>query len=195
MFIVDDNDAVRQSLATLVESIGYPTQCFSSAEHFLIDVEALGPGIVVLDVRMPGMSGLELQRRLQQVARYLPVIIVTGHGNVPMSVEAMRAGAADIFEKPYDPVLMQSAIRNGLEKADELWTQFQSDSEIATRLEKLSARENDVCELLLKGLETREVARRLEISPSTVEKHRLRVFEKIGVSSVALLIRRVAQLD
>ncbi len=195
VFIVDDDEFVRDSLADLVQSMGRRAECFGSAEHFLISVETPRPGVMVLDVRMPGMSGLELQRRLREVASFLPIIIVTGHGSVPVSVEAMRAGALDVFEKPYDPVLIQDSIRVGLAEGEKLWDKFETATEVKRRLLTLSARETEVCDLLVQGLHTKEVALQLSISPSTVEKHRLKVFDKLDVHSVARLIRLVAGLD
>lgn len=194
VFVVDDEQDVRDSLQELVETIGLPVECFASAEDFLEAVEPPRPGAVILDIRMPGMSGLELQRRLNSIARFLPVVIVTGHGSVQMSVQAMRQGAFDFLEKPYDTQQLLRVVRAAVDKARTQWQAWQVHEQLTSRIATLSSRERQVCDLLVKGGETRQIASALDISPSTVEKHRLKVFHKIGVNSVPLLIREFDKL-
>ena len=171
-----------------------PVECYASAEHFLGGITAPRPGVVVLDIRMPGMSGMELQQRLATDARFLPVIMVTGHGDVETSVEAMRRGAFDFLQKPYDAQRLKNLINTTLGKADELWNCWKIHQLVKSRYDSLSVREREVCNMLIQGIETRSIATTLGISPSTVEKHRLRIFEKMTINSVPLLIRELEKL-
>lgn len=191
VFIVDDEQDVRDSLAELVDTMGLPAECFSSAEHFLGAVEVPRPGVVVLDIRMPGMSGLELQRRLNKVAQFLVVVMVTGHGSVPLGVQAMRQGAFDFLEKPYNPAQLRKAVQEAVGHAEDRWNRWHSHLAVVKKIDLLSAREKQVCDLLVAGLQTRTIAAQLGISPSTVEKHRLKVFEKIQVESVPNLMHEM----
>lgn len=191
IFVVDDEQDVRDSLAELVDAMGMPVECFCSAEHFLGAVEAPRPGVVILDIRMPGMSGLELQRRLNGVAQFLVIVMVTGHGSVPLGVQAMRQGAFDFLQKPYNPSQLRKIIKEAVGHAQDRWNRWQAHLIVAKKIDLLSSREKEVCDLLVAGMQTRTIAAHLGISPSTVEKHRLKVFEKIQVESVPNLIHEV----
>ena len=194
VFVIDDEQNVRESLQELIKSMYVPVECYASAEHFLDCINPPRPGVVVLDIRMPGMGGIELQKRLATDACFLPVVIVTGHGNVETSVEAMRQGAFDFLQKPCDAQRIKNVITASLTKATELWKQWQAQQTVRSRYDSLSAREREVCDMLTQGLETRQIATALGISPSTVEKHRLKTFEKMCVNSVPLLMRETDKL-
>ena len=202
VFVVEDDPAVRESLTTVFDEMPGELFSYPTAEQFLLSylqrMEGSGepmPGCVVLDVRMPGMSGLELHREILRRSLPLAVLIHTGHGSVPMSVEAMRQGAIDVLEKPCDPQTLRQRVRDGLAHAAELWRTQQRSSVVGSREEALTAREKEVYALLLEGLETKQIGHRLGISPSTVEKHRLKVFDKMGVDTVPRLIRFVLDND
>lgn len=202
IFIVEDDPAVRESLTTVFDETPGELYSYPTAEQFLLTylqrMETGGeptPGCVVLDVRMPGMSGLELHREIIRRDLPLSVLIHTGHGSVPMSVEAMRQGAIDVLEKPCDPQTIRTRAQDGLDRAAEMWRARQRSSVIVSREEALTAREREVYHLLLQGLETKQIGHRLGISPSTVEKHRLKVFDKMGVDTVPRLIRFVLDND
>ena len=198
IFIVEDDPAVRESLATVFETLDVELYSYPTAEQFLLSylqrLEQSGeprPGCIVLDVRMPGMTGLELHREINRRRLPLAVLVHTGNGNVPMSVEAMRQGAIDVLEKPCDPQTLRQRVLAGLERAGQVWDERKRSSVVAQRESVLTARESEVYQLLLEGLETKQIGHRLGISPSTVEKHRLKVFDKMGVDTVPRLIRFV----
>jgi two-component system response regulator DctR len=192
VFFVDDDAAVRDSITELVESVGLESEDYASASAFLDAFDPQRPGCLVLDVRMPEMSGLELQRRLNALGVNMPVIVLTGHADVPMAVEAMKAGAVDFLQKPYrDQALldsinaalsMDSATRRSSIEADSL------DQRRAT----LTEREREVLDLLLAGRISKEIARVLAISPRTVEAHRRNLLQKFGVGSAKELLRLFA---
>lgn len=191
LFVVDDDSAVSESIQGIVRPLGLPTECFQSAEEFLEKVQTARPGCLILDVRMQGMSGLELQAIIQERGWPMPVIIVTGHADIQMSVQAMQQGAVHFLEKPYKPDELRGIVQTAIQQAEELWATYVERSEVQAKLAKLSAREKEVCDRLVDGRGTKEIAFELGISPSTVEKHRLKVFEKLNVDSVPLLIRFV----
>ena len=180
VFIVEDDAAVRDSLGLLLGLQGFRTQAFSCAEDFLRIYQPSWAGCVLLDVRMPGMSGLELQEYLRQKNLGLPVIIMTAHGDVSTVRNALKSGAVDFLEKPVDPDALLAAVRTAL---DAEGTQ--------RRLSVLTARERQVMELVAKGCHNREIATTLGISPRTVEVHKARVMEKLDVQSVPELVRIV----
>lgn len=195
VFIVDDDAAVRRFLSTLISSIDLKVKTFEDAQAFLDGFEPCQKGCILLDIRMPGMSGLELQRELQDRAIRLPVIFITGHGDVQIAVYAMKAGAVDFIEKPFnnDQLLdrVQKAIAESL-NADR--TQMKRD-EIEKQLASLTPRENQVLELVTLGETNKSIAQQLAISQRTVEIHRAKVMEKMRAGSLAELVRMVALLD
>ncbi len=191
VFIVEDDAAVRDSLGLLLGLQGFRTQAFGCAEDFLRVYQPSWAGCLLLDVRMPGMSGLELQESLRQQSLALPVIIMTAHGDIATVRTALRSGAVDFLEKPVDPDALLGAIRTALD-ADAARRRAALDAEgTRQRLSVLTARERQVMELVAKGCHNREIATTLGISPRTVEVHKARVMEKLQVQSVPELVRIV----
>lgn len=187
--VVDDDEAVRESLGILLETMGYSVREFESGIPFLEACEGLGPGCVLLDVRMPKMSGLEVQQKLQSMRPDFPVIIVTGHGDVPMAVKAMQAGAIDFIEKPFDEEALLTSITNALSIADMAKSREENRTSIQTNLDQLTPREREVFAQLIFGHANKVIARTLDCSPRTVEIHRARVMEKMEAANVAHLVR------
>ncbi len=191
VFIVEDDAAVRDSLGLLLGLQGFRTQAFSCAEDFLRIYQPSWAGCVLLDVRMPGLSGLELQETLRQKDLGLPVIIMTAHGDVSTVRTALKSGAVDFLEKPVDPDALLVAVRSALD-ADAARRRAAHEAEgTQRRLSVLTARERQVMELVAKGCHNREIATTLGISPRTVEVHKARVMEKLDVQSVPELVRIV----
>ena len=189
VFVVDDDEAICRSLCLLIEDIGLEVKTFNSAQQFLGAYDPSQPGCLVLDVRMSGMSGLELQSELNDLGYELPAIIITGHGDVPMAVEAMKSGAFDFIEKPFrDQVLLDS-----IQKAVALDRQTRAGKEQAAdfqaRIDQLTQREREIMDLLMLGKANKVIAYELDISPKTVDFHRANVLSKIGVNSVVDLVR------
>ena len=184
VFIVDDDAAMRDSLALLVRSAGLMAETYPSAEAFLETYEPTRPGCLLLDIRMPTMSGLELQESLVVQDVGLPIIIVSGHADVPVAVRAMRAGAVDVIEKPYDSAYLKQRIHEALEKdARERQAQDRRRA-CAERLASLTARERKVMSLLIEGNTVKAIALQLGLSHNTVQIHRARILEKVRVGSV-----------
>lgn len=191
VFIVEDDAAVRDSLGLLLGLQGFRTQAFGCAEDFLRVYQPAWAGCLLLDVRMPGMSGLELQEALRQQSLALPIIIMTAHGDIATVRTALRSGAVDFLEKPVDPDALLAAIHTALD-ADAARRRAALDAEgTRQRLSVLTARERQVMELVAKGCHNREIATTLGISPRTVEVHKARVMEKLQVQSVPELVRIV----
>lgn len=191
VFIVDDDAAVRDSLGLLLGLKGYRTQAFASADDFLQTYQPSSAGCLLLDVRLPGMSGLELQSALRERKITLPIVVITAHGDVPTVRNALRGGAVDFLEKPVDPDALLAAVRAALD-ADAATRDAARNREIAERnLAILTARERQVMELVAQGIHYREIAAKLGISPRTVEVHKARVMEKLGVQNVPELVRMV----
>jgi len=189
VFVVDDDQAMRSSLKWLIESIGMQVKTYGSADEFLSGYFPGQAGCLLLDVRMPGMSGLDLQAHLAREDSRLPVIIITGHGDVSMAVKAMKSGAVDFIEKPFHDEELLTSIRNALE-FDEKRRALQSRrAEIAVRLAELTPREHEVMEMVTEGRANKEIATVLGVSAKTVEAHRARVMDKMGAGSLAELVR------
>ena len=187
--LIDDDDGVRQSLAFLLASAGLAVRVYESASAFLKALGSLQSGCIVSDVRMPGIDGLQLQARLQALGVRLPVIIITGHADVALAVEAMKAGAVDFIEKPFDDEAILSAIRIALDHCDHAGRRETEVVQIQTKLQSLSAREREVLEGLLAGNPNKTIAYDLSLSPRTVEVHRANVMTKMGASSLSGLVR------
>jgi len=189
VFVVDDDQAMRNSLKWLIESIGMKIKTYGSADEFLSSYYPGRAGCLLLDVRMPGMSGLELQAYLAREDSRLPVIIITGHGDVAMAVKAMKSGAVDFIEKPFHDEDLLSSIRNALD-FDEKQRALQSQrAQIAARLAELTPREHEVMDMVTEGLANKEIAAVLGVSAKTVEAHRARVMDKMRARSLAELVR------
>ncbi len=189
VFIVDDDDAVRRFLSGLIDSIELRVEAFASARDFLEAYEPGQPGCLVLDVRMPGMSGLELQRELADRAIDLPVIILTGHGNVQLAVHAMKAGAVDFVEKPFDNELLLDRIQRAVAENLRAGRERIKRIEIAGRIQLLTPREREVLDLVVAGQTNKGAARHLDISEKTVEIHRANVMRKMQAKSLADLVK------
>jgi two-component system response regulator FixJ len=189
VYVVDDDDAVRDSLEILLETAGHRVRTFSSALAFLDALGALGPGCAVLDVRMPEMDGLTLQEELNTRGVHLPVIVMTGHGDVPIAVRAMKAGALDFLEKPFSDEALLESVRGALQQAKRTARQGAIADEAVGRLAHLTEREKQVLEKLVAGLPNKTIAYDLGISPRTVEIHRARVMDKMHVKSLPELVR------
>ena len=191
VFIVDDDEAMRDSLAWLLEGNGLKVRLFATATAFL---DAYSPGLagcLVLDVRMPGMSGLELHERLQELGSRLPIVFVTGHGDVPMAVSALKKGATDFIEKPFNNEEILRLIEQCLAADREQSGQRLRHAEIDQRLANLTQREREVLGLIAAGRLNKQIADELGISIKTVEAHRARVMDKMEVRSVAELVQQV----
>ena len=189
VFVVDDDTAVRESLRWLIESVGLHVQTYASAREFLDAMEPAQTGCLVLDIRMPGMSGLELQEALAARASSLPVIIITGHGDVPMAVRAMKAGASDFIEKPFNDQMLLDRIQQLLKKAEDSRETQERHERIAARYEQLTPREREVMALVVEGKSNKRVALDLGVSAKTIEVHRAKVMEKMEAKSLAELVR------
>jgi FixJ family two-component response regulator len=194
VYVVDDDEAVRDSLALLFESEGLAARAFASAGEFLDQFDSAQPGCVVADVRMPGMSGVELLERLQAERSAMPIILITGHGDVPMAVAALKAGAADFFEKPFDDALLVASVRTALDTTHEQRRRTVEESELRARAATLTTREREVMDLIVAGHSNKMVAARLAISPRTVEVYRARLMEKMQARSLAEIVRMAIRL-
>ncbi|NIJ41498.1 two-component system response regulator FixJ [Parvibaculum indicum] len=189
VFIVDDDEAVRESLQALVETEGYAVQAFDSARGFLDGFASPDIGCLVVDVRMPDMGGLELQAELVARGNGLPVIVVTGHGDVPLAVQAMKAGAVDFIEKPYNDQQLLDTIARALDMARNRQSQSSFAQEARERVASLTPREAQVLEHLVAGRANKVIAYELGISPRTIEIHRAHVMEKMQARSLSDLVR------
>lgn len=189
VFVVDDDEGIRQIIVDLVKTVGLRSQTFENGDDFLAAYEPTAPGCVILDVRMPGTSGLEIQKKLQEQPVPPPVIVLTGYGDIPMTVEAMRAGAHEFVEKPFRAQDLLDSIQNCLRADSENRERHRTKTEIATRLESLTERERTVLEMVVEGLSNKEIARALDTSPRTVEVQRMRMMKKMEASSIAGLVQ------
>lgn len=189
VFIVDDDAAVRDSLAALLEAEGFSVEAFDSAKAFLAGYKPKEACCVIADIRMPDMDGLELQEEIIRKGWGLPVIIITGHGDVPLAVRAMKAGAVDFIEKPFDDEILRAGIERGLEQSRKAHGESAVTQEAETRISQLTAREREVMEHLVAGRPNKVIAHRMDISPRTVEVHRGRVMEKMQARSLSDLVR------
>lgn len=187
--VIDDDEAMRESLAFLFKSAKIPVQVFDSAASFLDRFAEIKPGCVITDVRMPGMSGIDLLKRLRELKSDLPVIVITGHGDVPLAVEAMKYGAADFFEKPFDDDILIDAVRLALTDQAEQREDQALRLAIEERLAKLSVRERQVLDGLVAGHPNKIIAFDLGISPRTIEIYRANVMTKMEAASLSELVR------
>jgi len=189
VFVVDDDALVRGSLEITLSLAGFKVVKFASAAQFLAQMTPRNSGCVLTDIRMPGMDGLELQAALAERNARMSVIIMTGHADVPLAVRAMKAGALDILEKPFDKVLLVERVEAALAIAGQKAAQADKEGAITERLAGLSERERDVLKLVVLGQSSKEIARTLDISPRTVDIHRARVMEKMQAENLAALVR------
>lgn len=194
VFIVDDDDAVRRFLSGLVESVELRVEAHASAQEFLDAYKSGCAGCLLLDVRMPGMSGLELQRELAEQSIDLPVIILTGHGNVPVAVQAMKAGAVDFIEKPFNNELLLDRIQAAVAQSVRAQRARTRQAEFSNRLKSLTPRERQVFDLVVGGKANKTIAYLLGISEKTVEIHRANMMNKMHAKSLALLVHMALEL-
>ncbi|MEO8061299.1 MAG: response regulator [Pseudomonadota bacterium] len=189
VFVVDDDDAVRNSLRLLLKSAGLISEVAASAQEFLSNYDAAHPGCLVLDVRMPGMSGLEMQHELNLRGATIPVIFITGHGDIPMAVEAMQHGAFDFLQKPFRDQELLDRVQRALSRDTEYRARLRQTGRIRERLASLSPREREVLDLVAQGKANKMVAGDLGVSQRTVEIHRAHVMQKMEAGSLAELVR------
>jgi two-component system response regulator FixJ len=193
VIVVDDDDAVRTSLRLLLKSVGLPVETHGSAHEFLAAFDADRPGCLVLDIRMPGMSGLELQAKLAEEHAIVPIVFITGHGDVPMAVEAMQHGAVDFIQKPFRDQDLIDRINQALDKDKANRDSLRERDTILRRMAQLTPREREVLDLVTVGKPNKVIAGDLDVSQRTVEIHRARVMAKMGASSLAHLVRMVIE--
>ena len=180
VYIVDDDHDVCNSLTWLLDSVQLPAKVFHSATDFLAYLRPEGPACLILDIRMRGMSGLQLQQQLRQQQDQIPIIFMSGHGDIPMSVAAMRAGAFDFLEKPFNPQHMLNQIQSCLHQAERNYLEHVQRQQHMQKLQSLSPREREIMDLLVDGLASKQIAQNLNISHKTVEIHRAHIRKKLG---------------
>jgi len=190
VYVIDDDEAIRESLSLLLEAHELPVQTFASAREFLAVVPTVPPGCVVTDLRMPGMDGFELLQRLRECNLRMPVIVMTGHGEVPLAVQALKAGAADFIEKPFPAQALFDAIQSALQAINDTHDD-PAVQQIVERLASLTPREREVMDEVVGGNQNKLIAYNLGISQRTVENHRARVMEKMHARSLSALVRMV----
>jgi len=195
VFIIDDDAHVRAAIELLMQSVGLPAESFASATDFLQQFDPQRPGCLVLDIRMPRMSGLELQERLSAEVLHPPIIIITGHGDIPMAVAAVQAGAVDFIEKPFRDQLLLDAIHRAITRDAKRRGQAMQHAEIEQRLRRLTPRETEVLDQVMQGARNKVIAFELGISQSTVEAHRAKVMEKMQARTLSDLMRMVLSVE
>ena len=195
--LVDDDEAIRRSAGFMLKTSGYKVSSFASGVELLREAKDLQPGCILLDVRMPDMDGLQVQQALQERGIGFPVIVMTGHGDVGVAVQAMKAGAVDFIEKPFEKAVLLSALEEGFSRLEQTGRSRARAEEARVRLQALTPRERDVLEGLVRGHPNKTIAYDLDISPRTVEIHRANLMSKLGVASLseALRIAFAAGLD
>lgn len=194
VFVIDDQPAVRDALGEMLSVFGYNVQTFASADAFLQSASDQRSGCIVADVRMPGIDGIELVRELSRRGIALPVVLISGHADVPMAVAAIKAGAEDFIEKPVDDAHLLAAINRCLAGAFDALARDQSDVELRTRLARLTPREAEVMDLVVEGFTSQAIALKLGISQRTVESYRVQIMGKMQAESVAVLVRQAIRL-
>ncbi|MCX4028477.1 response regulator transcription factor [Endozoicomonas sp. SM1973] len=194
VFIIDDDEAVRDSLGLLMQSVGQSVEVYASPADFLAAYNENRPGCIVMDIRMPGMSGLELQAKLNEMHCILPIIFITGHGDVQMAVQAIKNGAMNFIQKPFRDQELLDLINDGLKLDSEQRKELLEHKEILKRLATLTDREREVLHHVVEGKANKVIAADISLSQRTVEIHRSRVMEKMGTKSLAHLVRQIMQV-
>jgi FixJ family two-component response regulator len=196
VFVLDDDVAVREALSSLIRSVGLQVETYASPPEFLerLRTPVAGPACLVLDVRMPGMSGLELQAELGRLDCALPIVFITGHGDIPMTVRAMKAGAVEFLPKPFRDQDLLEAIALSLKRSEAAWREHTAAASIRARFHTLTAREREVLPLIVQGLRNKQTADRLGITEVTVKVHRHNIMEKMKAPSLPALIGMLEQL-
>lgn len=194
VFIVDDDLWVRESLETLIQDAGWQPEAFATSQDFLDRPRAFTPSCLVLDISLPGLNGLELQKRVAVERTDMPIIFITGHGDIPMSVEAMKAGAVEFLTKPFNDEVLLTSIRQALKRSRLALAKEAEIQKLRDRYTSLTARERDVMALVVSGLLNKQVADELGITESTVKAHRGQVMQKMKANSVVDLVKMTARL-
>jgi FixJ family two-component response regulator len=194
VFIVDDDEGIREGLSSLVRSVGFAVQTFGSADEFLREQRPDAPGCLVLDVRLPGLSGLDLQRELTQADSQIPIIFITGHGDIPMTVRAMKAGAVEFLTKPFRDQDLLDAIQQAIDRDHASRQERAEVTELRERYQLLTPREREVMRLVVEGLLNKQVAAELGTSEVTVKLQRSQVMQKMQAGSVAELVKMAGRL-
>jgi FixJ family two-component response regulator len=194
VFVVDDDAPMRESLKNLIRSVGLRVEAFASAQEFLRSTRPDVPGCLVLDVRLPGLSGLDLQKHMAEVDRDIPIIFITGHGDIPMTVQAMKAGAVEFLSKPFRDQDLLDAIQQALARDRKAREQRAKIEELRRRYRSLTPREREVMPLVVAGLLNKQIAGELGTSEASVKVHRQHVMEKMGAGSLAALVRMADRL-
>ncbi len=189
--LIDDDDGVRDALTLLLAEAGLAVRSYKSGVDFLATARSEAPGCIVSDIRMPGLDGLELQAKLREEGNTAPIIFITGHGDIPMAVQALRAGALDFIEKPFDDEHLLTSIKRALEASERQSTQNAARNEIEQRLAGLTPRELEVLDCLIAGRPNKIIAFDLNMSMRTVEVHRARIMQKMNAGSLSELVRMV----
>jgi len=189
VFVIDDDPSVLKGLARLLKSLGFNAETFASAELFLGREHYDGVGCIVLDVRMPGLSGMDLQDELSRADYSMPIIFITGHGNIPMSVQAMKRGAVDFLTKPFDDEELLEAVKKAIERDGTARAERAQVHDIRRRIDTLTPREHEILRYVITGMLNKQIALKLDIAEKTVKIHRGRIMEKLRVDSVADLVR------
>ncbi len=195
IFIIDDDSSIRKSLTMLLESVGYQVVCFESAMEFLkSNTKRLKDSCILLDVKMPGLDGLELQKELSAINSSTPIIFITGHGDIPMSVQAMKEGAVNFLAKPFDDSQLLQSIEEALSLSRESFDRQFNLDQTKQKMDKLSPRENEVLKYLIAGWLNKQIAFELHISERTVKAHRKQILDKMEIKSMAELVRLTEQV-
>jgi FixJ family two-component response regulator len=193
IFVIDDDTSIRRALSYLLQSVGYNVETYSSAEEFLRREHYDGVGCIILDVRMPGLSGMDLQEKLMRSDYRMPIIFLTGHGELSMGVQAMKKGAIDFLTKPCDDEQLLEAVHSAIEKDTQARGSYKETQEIRRRIDLLTPRENEILRYVIAGMLNKQIAAKLGIAEPTVKIHRGRIMEKLCAESVADLVHLVGK--